>query len=332
MDKKRIEENRKKFNIDDSFVFDYVKELDLWIIGGYGIIDIFNFEGYLPEEIRDENTIKFYNATEEDLPAGENAFLPYLTECDASEGISFVKKFKYPLIYEYGDISDVDIFLIKCTNNGISYFACEYPCVLQAFLLAVNEGCPSDVKSVFKLDNSYLFDHIDWLDWWLISNKNFPSVECWPSNTKWASTTDMTEYAEKLFPHTSEDGEIRELKSFCWFEIPFWNGELEVWKELIFAIKCADNTMYYASDNPHALRAALHNLNDSVMQNNEWRKNHPNEATPKKISTKKNGNTTINYFFNNVGHDVVVGDKHIDNQVNGVGIGSVGININKQNQ
>lgn len=330
MKKEIIEENRSRLKINNNFIFDHVDDLDLWIIGGFGIIDIFNYEGYLPEEIKDENTVKFYAVTKEDLPDGVETFLPYLAECDASEGITSVLKFKYPLIYEYGDISDVDIFFIKCTNNGTSYFACKYPCVLRAFLLAVNEGCPSDVKSFFEINNSFVFDHIDWLDLWLISNKDYPSVECWPSNTKWESIVALPEYAEKLFPHISKDGGQRELKSFCWFKIPFWNKETEIRTELIFAIKCADNTMYYASNNPYALRAALLNLNETVMKDYEWRKNHPNEVPPKHTPIKDNVN--ISYYIQQLivkaDHDFVLGEKNIDKQVNGVGNGSVGININ----
>lgn len=331
MDKNRIEEVRKSFNLNNWMVFDYVVDGNLWIVGGYGPIDF----GYTTEAPQEKPTVRIERPTLEDLPNGIDSFLPYLTECDAAEGFN-VFKFRYPFIDNTGDILDVDIFIITCTNNGTTYFACENIDVLRAFTLSANEGIrknrPKDVKSLFNLDDSFAFERIDWLDWWLISNSEYASVECWPSDAKWISTSYLPEYSEMLYPHISKDGKPRELKSFCWFTIPFWNEENILLIEPIFAIKCADNTMYFASYNQDALRSALLLTNYSIKESNKWREEHPGEVYKHTPTVENDGNNITINLNGTISGDFIMRDKHIGNQVNGVKPGGTGVTINKNQQ
>ncbi|MBR1549860.1 MAG: hypothetical protein IJ634_04405 [Bacteroidales bacterium] len=121
MDKRRIEKFRESLDIDYRLHFDFVEELGLWIIGGYGPVDI--QEDFLKRLL----PIPDYAKVEE-------SFRPYITTEDASEGYS-VHKFKMPFWSGSRELGDVDIFFIQCTNNGISYFACSDIDALRSFVL-----------------------------------------------------------------------------------------------------------------------------------------------------------------------------------------------------
>ena len=125
MDKGRIEENRKYVNAGEGLAFDYIEDLGLWIIGGFGPVDI------------QPDGIKFEHISPSVFPNGERSLLPYITECDAAEGFS-VYKFKAPFFNAGRDITGVDIYFIQCTNNGTTYFACPNQAVLHSFVLNVS--------------------------------------------------------------------------------------------------------------------------------------------------------------------------------------------------
>ena len=125
MDKKRIEEIRKSFNIDDSLQFGFSEDLVLWIIGGFGPVDM------------QPDGIKFEYVPLSDFPNGGKALLPYIAACDAAEGFS-VYRFKSPVLAGRC-IKEVHIYLIQCTNNGTSYFASANLDVLRSFVLCTNE-------------------------------------------------------------------------------------------------------------------------------------------------------------------------------------------------
>lgn len=126
MNKERIEKIRKSLNIDDRLQFAFAEELGLWIIGGYGPVDI-------QEELADKLlSIPDYAKIKE-------LFRPYLTREDAKEGFH-VCKFNTPFWSGDRELSVVDIYFIQCTNNGISYFACSNLDALRSFTLCANEG------------------------------------------------------------------------------------------------------------------------------------------------------------------------------------------------
>ena len=133
MNKERIEENRKYVNAGEGLVFDYIEDLDLWIIGGFGPVDI------------QPDGIKFEHISPSVFPNGERSLLPYITECDAAEGFS-VYKFKAPFFNGGRDITGVDIYFIQCTNNGTTYFACSNQTVLHSFVLNVSDKKKCNVK------------------------------------------------------------------------------------------------------------------------------------------------------------------------------------------
>ena len=269
MDKKQIEKNRKVININDSMTFDYVTDLGIWIVGGYGPIDIY------------PDGIKFETPTSSDLPDGEKPFLPYLTECDASEGFR-VLKIRTPYITPGSDIEEEDIFVIRCTNNGTTYFASGFG-TLRSFVLYTNEGIrgnrPNSIKKLFSIDESFVFDYIEEAGLWVIGNDQYDSIECWPSLTEWAKSYDLGNYADMLLPLIPHNNSI-ELKSVCWFRIPFLDGGREIKEECILAIKRADNRMYYASQNQNALRSFILWTNECIRKNNEWKKRHSNRYNP----------------------------------------------------
>ena len=269
MEKKQIEKNRKVINVNDSMTFDYVTELGIWIVGGYGPIDIY------------PDGIKFETPTSSDLPDGEKTFLPYLTECDASEGFR-VLKIRTPYITPGSDIEEEDIFVIRCTNNGTTYFASGFG-TLRSFVLYTNEGIrgnrPNSIKKLFSIDESFVFDYIEEAGLWVIGNDQYDSIECWPSLTEWAKSYDLGNYADMLLPLIPHNNSI-ELKSVCWFRIPFLDGGREIKEECILAIKRADNRMYYASQNQNALRSFILWTNECIRKNNEWKKRHSNRYNP----------------------------------------------------
>ena len=121
MDNKQKEEIRKTLGIDSRLQFEFVKELKLWIIGGYGPVDIQEELSKRLLPIPDYSKVKEY-------------FQPYLTKDDASEGYS-VSKFKMAFWDGGRDLLDEDIYFIQCTNNGISYFACSNLDALRLFVL-----------------------------------------------------------------------------------------------------------------------------------------------------------------------------------------------------
>lgn len=121
MDKKRIEEIRKTLNIDDRLQFAFAEELGLWIIGGYGPVDI--------QEEFSKNLLPI-----PDYAKVSEAFRPYITTGDAVEGFN-VYKFKTPFWNGGRELSEVDIYFIQCTNNGVSYFACANLDVLRSFVI-----------------------------------------------------------------------------------------------------------------------------------------------------------------------------------------------------
>lgn len=125
MNKERIEENKTYINAGEGLTFDYIEDLGLWIIGGFGPIDI------------QPDGIKFEHISPSVFPNGERSLLPYITECDAAEGFS-VYKFKAPFFNGGRDITGVDIYFIQCTNNGTTYFACPNQAVLHSFVLNVS--------------------------------------------------------------------------------------------------------------------------------------------------------------------------------------------------
>lgn len=269
MDKKQIEKNRKVININDSMTFDYVADLGIWIVGGYGPVDSY------------PDGLKFEKPTSSDLPDGEKTFLPYLTECDASEGFR-VLKIRTPYITPGSDIEEEDIFVIRCTNNGTTYFASGFG-TLRSFVLYTNESIrgnrPNSIKKLFSIDESFVFDYIDEAGLWVIGNDQYDSIECWPSPTEWAKSYDLGNYADMLLPLIPHNNST-ELKSVCWFKIPFLDGDCEIKEECILAIKRADNKMYYASQNQDALRLFILWTNECIRKNNEWKKRYPNRYNP----------------------------------------------------
>lgn len=120
MDQKRIDEVRRIFNVGNKIVVNYINDLDLWIIGGYGPVDI--------QEEFSKNLLPI-----PDYAKVSEAFRPYITTGDAVEGFN-VYKFKTPFWNGGRDLSEVDIYLIQCTNNGVSYFACANLDVLRSFI------------------------------------------------------------------------------------------------------------------------------------------------------------------------------------------------------
>lgn len=126
MDKERIEENRKYVNVGEESVFNYVEDLGLWIIGGFGPVDI------------QPDGIKFEHISPSVFQNCKGSLLPYITECDAAEGFS-VYKYKAPFFNGGRDITGVDIYFIQCTNNGTTYFACSNQTVLHSFVLNVSD-------------------------------------------------------------------------------------------------------------------------------------------------------------------------------------------------
>ena len=125
MNKKRIEEIRKSLNIDDGLQFGFAEDLVLWIIGGFGPVDM------------QPDGIKFEYVPLSDFPNGGKALLHYITACDAAEGFS-VYRFKSPVLAGRC-IKEVHIYLIQCTNNGTSYFASANLDALWSFVLCANE-------------------------------------------------------------------------------------------------------------------------------------------------------------------------------------------------
>lgn len=125
MDKKQIEEIRKSLNIDNDLQFSFVEDLDIWIIGGLGPVDI------QPDEI------KYESVPLSDFPNGEKTLLPYITACDAAEGFN-VYSFIMPVLAGR-DILGAHIYLIQCINNGTSYFACADLDVLCSFVFGVKK-------------------------------------------------------------------------------------------------------------------------------------------------------------------------------------------------
>lgn len=125
MDKKRIEEIRKSLNIDNSLQFGFAEDLVLWIIGGFGPVDM------------QPDGIKFENVPLSEFPNDGKSFLSYITTCDAAEGFS-VYRFKVPVLAgRY--IKEVHIYLIQCTNNGTTYYASANLDALRSFVLCANE-------------------------------------------------------------------------------------------------------------------------------------------------------------------------------------------------
>ena len=120
MNKERIEKIRKSLNIDDRLQFAFAEELGLWIIGGYGTVDI--------QEEFSKNLLPI-----PDYAKVSEAFQPYITTEDAAEVFS-VYKFKTPFWNGGRELSEVDIYFIQCTNNGVSYFACANLDVLRSFI------------------------------------------------------------------------------------------------------------------------------------------------------------------------------------------------------
>lgn len=125
MEKKRIEEIRKTLNIDDGLQFGFAEDLVLWIIGGFGPVDM------------QPDGIKFEYVPLSDFPNGGKALLHYITACDAAEGFS-VYRFKSP-VFAGRHVKEVNIYLIQCTNNGTSYFASANLDALRSFVLCANE-------------------------------------------------------------------------------------------------------------------------------------------------------------------------------------------------
>jgi len=121
MNKERIEKIRKSLNIDDRLQFAFAEELGLWIIGGYGPVDI--------QEEFSKNLLPI-----PDYAKVSEAFRPYITTGDAAEGFS-VYKYKTPFWNGGRELSEVDIYFIQCTNNGVSYFACANLEVLRSFVI-----------------------------------------------------------------------------------------------------------------------------------------------------------------------------------------------------
>ena len=120
MNQKHIEEVRKSFSVDNKVAVNYINDLDLWIIGGYGPVDI--------QEDFSKNLLPIPDYTKI-----SEAFRPYITTEDAAEGFS-VYKFKTPFWNGGRELSEVDIYFIQCTNNGVSYFACANLDVLRSFI------------------------------------------------------------------------------------------------------------------------------------------------------------------------------------------------------
>ena len=93
MDRERIEENRKYVNAGEESVFNYVEDLGLWMIGGFGPVDI------------QPDGIKFEHISPSVFPNCKGSLLPYITECDAAEGFS-VYKFKAPFLMVVGILQE----------------------------------------------------------------------------------------------------------------------------------------------------------------------------------------------------------------------------------
>lgn len=324
MDKERIEENKKSFNINDDFVFDFVEELGLWIIGGYGPIDIYN------------DGIRFEHPSDSDLPEGANIFLPYLKECDTVEGIR-VYKFNTPYIY-VDDIDENDIYFIQCINNGITYFASESVTLLRLFTLSANEKLqnnrPDAINERFRTDDSFSIDYVvlseqDDMGWWLISNDKYVSIKSWPSQALWEKSYDLEHYVDILLPYLYKINKPCTVESVCYFKIPFWNGGREITEEYIFVIRLSDNTMCFASYNQDALRSFVLNENEMILVSNDWRKAHPYEvfkSAIKEVQHKKQINNTRNIIVNG---DMVM-NKNVNNEVGYVAPNSIGIKNNKK--
>lgn len=121
MDKKRIEEIRKSLNIDDRLQFCYAEDLNLWIIGGYGPVDMQEELSKHLLEISDYDKFK-------------ESFRPYITMEDAIEGYN-AYKFRMPFWPGSRDFLAEDIYFIQCKNNGTSYFACPNLNALRSFVL-----------------------------------------------------------------------------------------------------------------------------------------------------------------------------------------------------
>ncbi len=322
MNPEQIEKNRKTLNIDKDFVFDFIEELGLWIIGGYGIIDIY------------EDGIHFKQLSDTDLPEGANIFLSYLTECDAAEGIN-VYKFNAPYLF-MGDIEETDIYFIKCVNNGTTYFACEVFTLLWLFTLSANEKLqnsrPNAINELFRIDDSFTIDYVvlskqDNIGLWLISNDNYESVNSWPSQAQWGKSYDLDNYAEIMLPYLSKINKPRDLKSVCYFKIPFWDGGHVIWEESIISIKLSDDIMCFASSNQDALRSFVINENEMLVANNDWKKAHPYEVNKSKIDEVQYKNQTI-INYTTINGDFVI-EKKVNQEVGYVASNGIGINNNK---
>lgn len=324
MDKERIEENKKSFNINDDFVVDFVEGLGLWIIGGYGPIDIYN------------DGIRFEHPSDSDLPEGANIFLPYLKDCDAAEGIR-VYKFNTPYLF-VDDIDENDIYLIQCINNGITYFASESITLLRLFTLSANEKLqnnkPNAINERFRTDDSFTIDYVvlseqDDIGWWLIGNDKYVSIKSWPSQAQWGKSYDLDHYADILLPYLYKINKPCLLESVCYFKIPFWNGGREIQEDYIFVIKLSDNTMCFASYNQDALRSFILWENERIVVDNDWEKAHPLEVFKSAINKVQYKNQINNSNNITINGDMVL-TKNVENEVDYVASNSIGINNNKK--
>lgn len=315
MEKKYIEEVEEKFNIN----VDYIDDLGLWITGRYGIIYIFNFKG-MPEDERDLDTVEFESATMADFPSVGDAakadleyyFLPHLDEEDAAEGFS-VYKFKIPWLVPQSNITYKNIFFIKCTNNGISYFACDTIAALHSFVqYVISRRIPEGYR--------YGYPYARELGWYLIDGYGYDAIECWPSDTEWKSENELKHYAEGLYSVITDDFNLAKIESLCQFTIPFWDGDITVRKEKIYAIKSNVGT-YFASPNRYALRAAVTCLNG-------WRNQQTEEKIQKEMKNHDNVSNIV-VVNNTINGDFVAGEKHVGAEVSNVAAGGTGIQVNK---
>lgn len=203
------------------------------------------------------------------------------------------------------NITHKNIYRIGCTNNGISYYACDTIAALHSF---VRYAISFPKKE--SIDNGYPYARD--LGWYLISGYGYNAIECWPSDTEWIEADKLQSYAQKLYPELNEDFEPTKLKSICRFTIPFWDGEVEIRETFIYAIRTVNDGTYFASPNRHALPPAVTCLNG-------WRNQQIEEAIHK--ATENNGGKTI----------IVEGDyvnyKHVENEVNNVAAGGTGIKV-----